>query len=152
MAKLHSDTEDAREIRALINRQVASLSWNDVRRANWPAFESDFLPAAILFPSARPVTPQSVATFVQRMKLLVAGTVNTFHEEVIGTTINVFGHIAVAVVACEVTENSKDMGRIVEMILLVKENDVWRIAAQAWEKSTPSRRVPPSLIGVGRGR
>ena len=147
MTQLHSDTEeDAREIRALINRQVASLSWNDVRRVNWPLFESDFLPAAILFPPARPVTPQSIATFVQRMKLLIEGTVKSFNEEVLDTTVNVFGHIAVATVACAVTENSKDMGRIVEMILLVKENDVWRIAAQAWEKSTPSR-APPGLIG-----
>jgi len=147
MPQLHSDNEDATEIQALINRQVASLSWNDMRRANWPAFESDFLPAAILFPSARPVVPQSVATFVQRMKLLVAGSVTAFNEEVMGTTVNVFGHIAVAIVVCEVTENAKYAGRVVEMILLVKENDAWRIAAQAWEKSTPSRSVPPSLIG-----
>ena len=76
------------------------------------------------------LNPQFLA-FVEGMKALSETTLEAFQEEMLGTTIHVFGGVAVAVVACEVTENQKDVSRTVEMMLLVKQDDVWRIAAQA---------------------
>jgi hypothetical protein len=41
-----------------------------------------------------------------------------------------FDNVAIAVAGCEITENDADVTRGVEMMLLVKDAGVWRIAAQ----------------------
>jgi hypothetical protein len=140
------EAQDRREIRALISRQFASLSWDDIKPPDWDGFTADFLPAAPLFPSARPLAPSTVPAFVDRMKSLSGSSLRSFQEEVVGANIHVFGQVAVAVVACEVTENEKDRSRSVEMMLLVKDNGSWRIAAQAWDQVTATRPVPASLL------
>ena len=43
------------------------------------------------------------------------------------------------------------MSRGVEMLLLVKDDGAWRIAAQAWDTEGPSKRIPPHLAGVVEG-
>ena len=73
-------------------------------------------------------------------------TTQTFYEEVLGTTIHVFGNVAVAVVVCEVTEDRKDRSQNVEMILLAKDHGSWKIAAQAWDKATLACPIPASLL------
>lgn len=137
--------QDMIEIRALIARQFTSLSWDATTPPDWNGFAADFLPSAPLFPSARPLAPSTVSAFVERIKS-VSVTTQTFYEQVLGTTIHVFGHVAVAVVVCEVTENQKDRSQNVEMILLVKDDGAWRIAAQAWDKATLACPIPPSLL------
>ncbi len=129
---------DIAAIRKLIDAQFANLSWDERREAGWAAYEADFLPGAALFASARPVQAQSVPHFVERMKRLSKSTLRSFEESVTGARIIVFGTIAIAVASCEAIENGAGVDRTVEMLLLVKDQGEWRIAAQAWDKVDPA--------------
>jgi hypothetical protein len=137
---------DLKAIRNLIGRQFASMSWTDATGPDFAAFESDFLQDASLYPSARPVSAQSLNAFVQRMGQLARTTLPCFDERVIGTKILVFGNVAVAAVACANTENGREGNRNVEMMLLVKSDGQWKIAAQAWDKETKSLPIPDDLL------
>lgn len=140
---------DRQAIAALVARQFASLSWQLDEPADWTAFGADFHDAAMLYPSARPARPQSPGEFVARMRDLSQTSLRSFEESLLGLEIRVFGNVAVAVAACEAVENASETGRTVEMMLLVKEAGSWVIAAQAWDKATPSRPVPDALLGAG---
>lgn len=140
--------EDRQAIAALVARQFASLSWQLDEPADWAGFSADFHDAALLYASARPARPQSPAQFVARMQELSQTSLRSFEESPLGIEIRVFGNVAVAVAACEAVENAVETGRTVEMMLLVKEADVWRIVAQAWDKATPSRPVPDALLSA----
>jgi hypothetical protein len=140
------EQEDVAAIRAVIGRQFASLCWGAGQEPGWQAFRADFLPGAALYPAARPARPQSVDAFVERMKGLAGSTLASFHEAVLGTRVQVFGNVAVALAACENTENGSTARRAVEMMLLVREGGRWRIAAQAWDKETESNPIPPELL------
>ncbi len=109
-------------------------------------FAADFLPGASLFASARPARAQSVGQFAERMKGLVGTTLKSFDEQVIGARIHVFGNVAVAVAACENTENGAEINRKVEMMLLVKDDGYWKIAAQAWDKATDARPISAEFL------
>jgi hypothetical protein len=111
--------EDARAVKAIIFRQFASLSWTGAMSADWEAFAADFSPDATLYPAARPVAPRTVQAFVERMKSLSRTTLRSFDETVLGTEVHVFGNIAVAIIAAEMTENNAEASRNVEMLLLV---------------------------------
>jgi ketosteroid isomerase-like protein len=139
--------DDVRAIEDLIARQFASMSWQAGGAPDLEKFSSDFLPGASLFASARPAHAQSVGQFAERMKDLVGTTLKSFDEQVIGTRIHVFGNVAVAVAACENTENGAEINRNVEMMLLVKDEGRWKIAAQAWDKATDTRPIPAGLLG-----
>jgi ketosteroid isomerase-like protein len=139
--------EDVQAIEALITRQFASLDWTPGAPANWDAFAADFLPDAPLYPAARPAKAQSVQAFTERMKGIAGGKLRTFHESLAGVRVHVFGNVAVAVAVCEMTENEADVKRSVEMLLLVKTEGAWRIAAQAWDPETPEKPIPAELLG-----
>lgn len=138
--------DDVRYIEELIARQFASMSWKVGGAPDLDQFGGDFLPGASLYPSARPVRAQSVTEFAERMAGLVGTTLKSFDEQVIGARIHVFGNVAVAVAACENTENGSEINRNVEMMLLIKDADRWRIAAQAWDKATDARPIPLELL------
>jgi len=138
--------EDVRAIEDLIARQFASMSWQVGGAPDLEKFGSDFLPGASLFASARPVRAQSVGQFAERMKSIVGTTLRSFDEQVIGTRIHVFGNVAVAVAACENTENGAEINRNIEMMLLVKDGGQWKIAAQAWDKATDAHPIPTELL------
>jgi hypothetical protein len=137
--------EDARAIAALIRRQFASLAWAPGRGGDWDGFARDFLPGAPLFPSARPVQPQTVPQFVARMQGLARGALHTFDERVLGIQTSAFGNVAVALAACEMTENGSTVSRNVEALLLVKDGGTWKIAAQGWDRASAERPVPADL-------
>jgi hypothetical protein len=137
---------DFRAIRNLINRQFASMSWSATAGPDTATFKSDFLPNAPLYPSARPVSVRSPDEFMARMGELAQTTLTSFHERVIGTKVLVFGNVAVAAVACENTENKGEVNRNVEMMLLVKSDGHWKIAAQAWDKETSGTPIPDELL------
>jgi hypothetical protein len=140
--------DDIAAIRAVIARQFESLNWTGKAPADWAGFAGDFLDGATLFPAARPAAPQSVAAFVERMKALSRTSLQSFHESFLGSAIQVFGNIAVAVAAVEITENDTQVSRSIEMMLLVKSNGAWRIASQAWDKASDANPIPqPLLIG-----
>jgi len=146
-----SDTSaDHLAIRELINRQLSSMTWEESSSGpDLAAFRSDFLPSAVLYPSARPLAEQSVDRFCARMNALSRSTLRSFHERVIGTTIHVFGNVAVAAVGCENTENGAQVNRNVEMMLLVKDEGRWRIAAQAWDREAEDNPIPGRLLTSG---
>jgi hypothetical protein len=137
---------DRQAIEALISRQFASLSWSRGSAGDWATFAADFLPSATLYPAARPVSPQTVPAFVERMKGLTQASLRAFQEVVLGTEIHVFGNIAVTIAAVEMTENDADTNRNVEMMLLVKSEGAWRIAAQAWDRASHSHPVPDEFV------
>jgi hypothetical protein len=133
-------------IEQVIGNQFRSLSWSPEKDADWAAFADTFLPGASLFPSARPVKPQTVNQFMERMKRLRAeGKLGTFVETPLGCVVRVFGNVAVAFAACEMLENGSTVTRDVSATILVRDNDVWRIAAQAWDSETELRKIPYDL-------
>jgi hypothetical protein len=140
-------SDDVRQIEALIARQFASLNWTDGAGGQWDVFSGDFLEGASLYPSARPARRQDVGSFIARMKGLAQSTLPALQEQVLGSKVEVFGNIAVAVAACEMTENDVEVRRTVEMMLLVKEEGGWKIAAQAWDLETPEMTLPTEFVG-----
>ena len=140
-----SRDDDVRAIAALIARQFASLDWGPGRAADWQSFAADFADGATLWPSARPARPRGVAEFVRRMQGLAEADLESFREEMLGAHIRVIGNVAVALAASEHTENGSETSRVVEAILLVKEEGRWRIAAQAWDNAAPGRPLPGDL-------
>jgi hypothetical protein len=106
---------------------------------------------ATLFPSKRPAKPQTVESFIARMQGLVGTPLRSFRERVLGTDIRVFGNVAVAIAACEHTENEETKSRGVEMLLLVKDDGAWKIVAQAWDTERPSAAIPADLLGMQPG-
>jgi hypothetical protein len=138
--------EDVKAIEAVISRQFASLNWRDGTSAEWTAFAADFSPTAALYPATRPAAPQTVQAFIQRMKMLSQTTLGSFREVVLGTKIHVFGNIAVAIAAAEMTENDAHANRNVEMLLLVKSEGAWRIVSQAWDRESRTNLIPDELI------
>jgi hypothetical protein len=138
--------DDVQAIEDLIARQFASMSWEAGAAPDLEKFRSDFLPGAMLFASARPVRAQSIGQFAERMSGLAGTTLKSLSEEVVGVRAHVFGNIAVAIAACENTENETEVNRNVEMMLLVKDGGEWKIAAQAWDKATNARPIPAHLL------
>lgn len=149
MATDHND--DITAIDEIIGRQFASLTWRPGTPGDWEVFAGDFFPDAALYPSARPARQQSVGAFIARMKALQESTLTAFRERVLGTDIQVFGNVAVAVAACEITENDDAVNRGVEMLLLIKNKGRWQIVAQAWDAATPLRPVPEYLLLIHPG-
>lgn len=96
----------------------------------------------------RPVMQQSVDGFMERLSGLAETKLRSFHEKVLGTDVRVFGNVAVAIASCETVENEAEVSRGVEMLLLVRDADQWRIAGQAWDVESDEVKVPPYLRGV----
>lgn len=139
-------SDDVRAIEDLLSGQFQSLDWMPDKDADWAAFAEGFLPGAALFPAARPLRQQTAEGFVQRMKELRSqGKLISFGETALGRIVYVFGNVAVAMAGCEMLENGSDVTRDVSGFLLVKDNGVWRIAAQAWDVETGSQKIPADL-------
>ena len=143
--------DDVRAIERLIARQFGSLTWTPETSANWGAFAADFFPEASLYPAARPAKRQTVEAFVERMKGLAGTKLRSFRETVLGTEVRVFGNVAVALAACEMTENDGQVSRGVEMLLLIKNKAAWRIVSQAWDTESSTKLIPKDLLGGRAG-
>jgi hypothetical protein len=113
---------------------------------DWSAFVADFLPGASLYPAARPAKRQTPEAFVARMRGLAKSKLRSFKEDILGQHIRVFGNVAIAVAGCQITENGKDVNRGVEMMLLIKEDGAWRIAAQGWDTENELSKLPGDLL------
>jgi hypothetical protein len=144
-------TNDVQAIEAIIARQFAILCWMPGTSADWAGFAADFFPEASLYPAARPAKRQTVEVFIERMKPLEGTKLRSFAEAVLGTEIRVFGNVAVALAACEMTENGADVQRGVEMLLLIRNAGAWQIVAQAWDTERPSQPIPMRLLGRAAG-
>lgn len=137
---------DVDAIKNIIGRQFASMSWKEGEGPDLDAFRDDFHSAARLFASARPSAAQSVAEFEIRMQSIAESSLRSFEERVLGVDVTVHGNVAVAAVACEATENGREVNRNVEMMLLVKDAGRWRIVAQAWDKEDDDTPLPDALL------
>jgi len=141
-----TETDEVSLIREIVGMQFRSLAWTRDEDPNWVAFAQGFLPDARLFPAARPVRPQTIDQFMDRMKGLRAeGKLVSFQETPLGCAVRVFGNIAVAFAACEMLENGSTVTRDISAIVLVRDTGTWRIAAQAWDVETESNRIPGDL-------
>ena len=138
---------DHRAIRAIIDRQFASLCWSGGGAPDAAMFKGDVLAGAPLYPSARPVMATSAHAFTERMGKLARTTLTSFHERATGTQITVFGNIAIASAVNECIENEGEANRTLEMLLLVKNEGQWKIAAQAWDRETSGAPIPEELLG-----
>jgi hypothetical protein len=140
------ESEDIAAIRKLVSTQFRSLAWTREEDADWAAFARGFFPGATLFPAARPVKPQTVDQFVERMRRLRSeGKLVSFEETPLGCAVSVFGNVALALAACEMLENGSALTRDVSAIVLVRDRGTWRIVAQAWDVETESRKIPAVL-------
>jgi hypothetical protein len=146
--KADDESAEVSAIKRVIGRQFRSLSWSREKDADWNGFADTFVPGASLFPAARPVKQQTVDDFMERMKRLRAeGKLGTFEETPLGCEVRVFGNVALAFAACEMLENGSTVTRDVSATILVRENDSWRIAAQAWDLENEARKIPADLAG-----
>ncbi|MGX5826964.1 nuclear transport factor 2 family protein [Mesorhizobium sp. 43Arga] len=139
-------------IRALIDRQFASLSWDEGITPGWDGFAGDFLDGAGLYPAARPARRIGVVDFVERMRGLSRTSLRSLQETVLGTDIRVFGNIAIAAVAAEMIENGDETSRSMEMLLLVKSEGQWKIVAQAWDRADEANPLPDALVSGAASR
>lgn len=140
--------EDEAAIRDLLADGFSAISWSADAPPDWQRFFAPYLPGALLFPSARPVTPTSAAPFQTRMsEQRASGAMVDFEEAMIAADIQVFGTIAVASASFRMRVNKGSASEGVNMYLLVKEGGAWKIAAVAWDSATPERSLPASLRG-----
>ena len=145
---LGAGNEDA-DVAAIrqVMRQELSLVWSRDEGADWDAFAGTFIPEAALFPAARPVRTQTLDHFIDRMKRLRAeGKLTAFKVTPLGCDVRVFGNVAVAFAACELLENGATINREMNATVLVRDEGVWRIAAQAWDVETGAQKIPHDLI------
>ncbi|MDA0824441.1 MAG: DUF4440 domain-containing protein [Proteobacteria bacterium] len=139
---------DEQAIRALLARQFDTLCWTPGDSPDYARVLADFAHDATLYASRRPAQSQTADEFCARLeRLRVDGTLATFHERMMGATVQVFGNVAVALAACEMTENEHTKTREVSGFLLLKDDGRWRIAAQAWDMAREGLPIPPALGG-----
>ena len=127
-------TDDEIEIRALVQRQFDSIGWGEDREPDWRAVHGDFALGAQLWPARRPARPQSAADFTARFrKLREEGWLKSFLETGVGCRVWVVGTMAVALAGCEMVENDEEVTRDISGFLLIRDEEGWKIAAQAWD-------------------
>ncbi len=153
---MHLDTAtDDADVSAIkqVLRQELTLSWTQDRHADWAAFVDTFVPQAAMFPSARPLKHQTLDQFIERLgRLKAEGTLASFEVTPMGCDVRVFGNVAIAFAACELLENGSTVNREVNATILVRDNGAWRIAAQAWDVETATRKIPEDLRTSDSGR
>jgi hypothetical protein len=91
-----------------------------------------------------------VEAFLTRMKNLASSELHSLCATALKTDIKVFGNVAIATALCGMTENETKNSQTLEMLLLVKDNGAWRIAAQAWDKADEFSLIGNSLFDANR--
>lgn len=138
--------DDVAAIRGLLADGFAAISWSPTTPPDWARFFGSYIKGATLFPAARPVVPTAPEPFRIRMdEQRAGGSMIDFEETMLGSEIRVFGKIAVATAAFRARVNKTGEGAGVNMYLLVKEGDGWRIAAVAWDNASDQNPIPASL-------
>lgn len=125
---------DYKSIRELIESQFDALTWSTGDSPAFDRFKEGFFGEGTLVPARRPAKKTSVDDFVKRMRALQSdGTLASFSESGDPLLIQTVGNVAVALAACEMTENNDLVTRDVSAFLLVKTDGSWFIVAQAWD-------------------
>jgi hypothetical protein len=66
-------------------------------------------------------------------------------EKPLGTTVKVFGNVAVVMSAFEASANGGAPGRGVNAYLCVKDGGAWKVVAVAWDSESATATLPPAL-------
>jgi hypothetical protein len=139
-------TDDERELRALTAAGLEAISWDDETAPDWAAFFGSYMPGAVLWPSARPAAPVTPDAFRARMDAQRASrALRSLVEMPLGTTVQVFGNVAVVLSAFEARINGGNPGRGVNAYLCVKDEGAWKVVAVAWDNESASAKLPPVL-------
>lgn len=142
-----SRSDDEQAIVAIIEDMFAAVSWDADSPPDLARFGAAVLPEATVVPAARPLAPTDIAAFARRMAGLYAdGAMKIFDERPLGTIVNVFGNIAVALGGFEAIVDGGAPGRGANAFLFVRETEGWRIAAMAWDNEHESAKLPPALL------
>ncbi len=140
-----NEHEDEDAIRSLIGDHFRGMKWDAETKPDWGAFASDFHPAAVLVPAARPASPKSVEEFVDRMNGVADKVLDSFEEWTLGMQVLRYGNIAVVLAASEMLENRKETNHDISGYLLIKDEGRWQILAHAWDKAALPAEVPEEL-------
>ena len=125
--------DDEAAIRQLIATQFESIRWSPESNADWLTVHRGFAHGAQLWPARRPPAPQSAFDFTSRLRRLREEGLDRFTETCVGCNVWVIGNMAVALAGCEMVEGDSTVTRDISGYLLVKHEEDWRIAAQAWD-------------------
>lgn len=139
-------TDDERELRALATRGLHAISWGDGTAPDWQAFFGPYLAGAVMCPSARPaamVTPDAFRARLDGQR--ESNALRSLAEKPLGTTVRVFGNVAVMLSAFEASANGDPPGRGVNAYLCVKDGGAWKVVAVAWDNESATEKLPPSL-------
>lgn len=137
---------DIVSIRALIAAQFKALQWQSGGIPDYAPLFEGFVAEARLFPARRPLVSQSPREFCDRLdRLRQTGVLVQFEERMLGIDVQIFGHVAVALVGCEMVENGDTVTRDVSGFLLLKDDGEWRIAAQGWDFERDGLALPETL-------
>ena len=126
-------TEDEAAIRELIAAQFDAITWAPGHDADWSTVHDSFTPGAQVWPARRPPAPQSAFDFTSPLRRLRDEGLGSFTETGAGCHVWVIGNLAAALAGCEMVEDDSGVTRDISGYLLVKHEDGWRIAAQAWD-------------------
>ncbi|MBH64175.1 MAG: hypothetical protein CL569_17350 [Alphaproteobacteria bacterium] len=141
-----SETGDVREIREILARQLANITWTAGKDSDWAAFSEDFLPDVSLYAATRTAKSQPVETFVERMKSLPETGLKSFEQSMLSAEVHVFGSVDIAFGVCRNLENGTDEIRGIEAYLLVKDDGSWKIASQTWDTENDFQIIPEYLL------
>jgi hypothetical protein len=139
-------TDDERALRALAAGGLEAISWREGTAPDWNAFFGPYVAGAVLCPSARPAATVTPDAFRARMDAQrESRALRSLEEAPLGTTVQVFGNVAVVLSAFEARVNGGDPGRGVNAYLCVKDGGAWKIVAVAWDNERADATLPATL-------
>lgn len=74
-----------------------------------------------------------------------SNALRSLEEKPLGTTVRVFGNVAVMLSAFEASANGDAPGRGVNAYLCVKDGGAWKVVAVAWDNESATEKLPASL-------
>jgi hypothetical protein len=139
-------TDDERRLRALAAAGLEAISWREGTAPDWKAFFGPYVAGAVLCPSARPAATVAPDAFRARMDAQrESQALRSLEETPLGTTVQVFGNVAVVLSAFEARVNGGGPGRGVNAYLCVKDDGEWKIVAVAWDNERAGAELPADL-------
>ena len=139
-------TDDERALRALAAAGLDAISWREGGAPDWQAFFGPYVEGAVLCPSARPAVTTTPDAFRARMDAQrTSKALRSLEERPLGTSVQVFGTVAVVLSAFEMCANGGGPARGVNAYLCVKDGGTWKIVAVAWDNESATVKLPPDL-------
>ncbi len=74
-----------------------------------------------------------------------SNALRSLEEKALGTTVRVFGNVAVMLSAFEASANGGPPGRGVNAYLCVKDGGTWKVVAVAWDNESTTDKLPATL-------